>query len=196
MDGQFVAQIKNYCSLCHIKLETGPVCVLDRAMEKTDSLDYPIGRGRDDLDMSSFLNVRITRTSARLSLLFQREALRPNNLRVQEWRVLLNLAKLGDCHLRELSRISTIDASHASRVTKDLEKRGLIRRFPDQADSRRMRLTVTEKGHALIDQIWPIATDLSARIEREVGGSDIAAMIRALDGVRSFANAAIQAEEP
>jgi len=108
-------------------------------------------------------------------------------------------AELGQTWRLPPSRVVTDfhnDASHASRVTKDLEKRGLIRRFPDQADSRRMRLTVTEKGHALIDQIWPIATDLSARIEREVGGSDIAAMIRALDGVRSFANAAIQAEEP
>jgi DNA-binding MarR family transcriptional regulator len=166
------------------------------AMHKVDSLGYPVGRGRDDLDMGAFLNVRITRTAARLSVLFQREALRPNNLSLQEWRVLLNLAKLGNCHLRELSRISTVDPSHASRVTKALEERNLIRRFPDADDSRRMRLTVTVEGHAMIDQIWPIAIDLSARIEREVGVSDIAAMIRALDGVRSFANTAIQNDEP
>ncbi len=94
-----MVEIKNYCCLCHINLAQRSFSSLDMAMHKVDSLGYPVGRGRDDLDMGAFLNVRITRTAARLSVLFQREALRPNNLSLQEWRVLLNLAKLGNCHL-------------------------------------------------------------------------------------------------
>lgn len=152
-----------------------------------DVLGYPLGRGRDDLDMGAFVNVRLIRTAAKMALLFQREALRPNGMNVMEWRVLVSICKLGDCHLRELSRTATIDASHVSRVTKALEERGLIRRYPDPNDKRRTRLILTEAGNAMVDKVWPLALQLSDHVAAEIGPERMSALSEALDLTRLFA---------
>ncbi|MEX0287005.1 MAG: MarR family winged helix-turn-helix transcriptional regulator [Paracoccaceae bacterium] len=157
--------------------------------KKLDSLGYPVSRGRDDLDMGAFLNIRLIRTASKVALLFQREALRPNGLSVQEWRVLLNVAKLGDCHLRELSRIATIDPSHVSRGAKALEQRGLIQRNPDPDDARRTRLSVTDEGTELVDKIWPLAIDLNRRFAEEIGEEALADLCDTLDRTRHYAEA-------
>ncbi len=154
--------------------------------EELDSLGYPIGRGRDDLDMGAFLNVRLIRTAAKLALLFQRQALRPNGLTVQDWRVMVNLAKIGDCHLRELSRFATIDPSHVSRGTKALSERGLIHRYPDPKDGRRTRLCLTEVGKELIDRIWPQALQLNDQIEASIGKAPFREACEFLDQIRHF----------
>lgn len=155
--------------------------------DEVDDLGYPIGRGRADLDMGAFVNVRLIRTAAKMALLFQREALRPNGMTVMEWRVLVNVAKLGDCHMRELSRTATIDASHVSRVTKTLEARGLIRRAADPDDKRRTRLTLTKDGMEMVDRIWPLALSLSDEVAAAIGGDTMDALDAALDRTRSYA---------
>ena len=152
--------------------------------EKLDSLGYPIGRGRQDLDMGAFLNVRLIRTATKLALLFQRQALRPNGLTVQDWRVIVNLAKIGDCHLRELSRYSSIDPSHVSRGTKALETRGLIRRYADPKDGRRTRLCLTDAGMDLVDCIWPKALELNDQIATSIGQAQLSDVCKVLDEIR------------
>jgi len=164
-------------------------------MADNDSLGYPMDTGRKDIDLGAFVNVRVTRTAARLSTLFHREALKPNNLSLQEWRALLNIAKLGDCHLRQLSRIATLDPSHASRATVELEKRGMIERYPDRKDKRRTRMRLTNEGNAMVDKIWPIAVDLSRQIEERLGPGQIEAMNEMLDIVRNFANERLDIED-
>lgn len=136
--------------------------------------------------MGAFLNVRLIRTASKLALLFQRRALRPNGLSVQDWRVLINVARLGNCHLRELSRIATTDAGHASRSTKTLESQGLISRYPDPDDGRRTRLTLTPEGHAMVDLIWPMALDLNRQINDAIGADRMHALCDALDRTREF----------
>ncbi len=168
----------------------------DRVTEKRDKLGYPIGRGRDDLDMGGFLNVRLIRTSAKLALLFQRQALRPNGLNQQDWRVLINIAKLGDCHLRELGRTATIDPSHVSRATKALEARGLIRRYPDPDDKRRTRMTLTTTGTRMVDRIWPMALELNDRIEAVIGDTSMDALCQALDRTRGFVEQQLDLDTP
>ena len=117
-----------------------------------------------EIELGDFLNINMHRATRKLTLMFHRDVLRPEGLSIQEWRSLLNLGKFGDCHLRELSRLAGLDASYVSKATLELEKKGLVRSYDDSTDPRRKRLTVTKKGSAKIDRIWPQAVALSGRV--------------------------------
>lgn len=155
--------------------------------ERIEDLEFIGERGRPDLILANFINVRLARTTARLTALFRREALKPNGLSLQEWRILLSVARLGECHLRELSRFATIDPGHASRSTRNLVERGLLRREDDPGHANKARFTATAEGHEIIDRIWPIALGITAEITERVGEDAIRSMNAGLDAAREYA---------
>lgn len=106
------------------------------------------------------LNARVTRLSAKLSLINLRRTLRPAGVSVQEWRALVDLAQLGEAHLREVARVSGVDPSHLSQVFKKMERAGFIQRRADPDDARRVRFSLTGEGQALYDRISPQAEAL------------------------------------
>ncbi len=116
-----------------------------------------------------FINIPVVRASRRLRNIFFREALQPEGLSVQEWQVLLNLDGIGDTHLRELARTGHLDPTHVSRTARALEKRGLVRRYDDQKDTRRKRITTTKAGKAVIARVWPKALEMDARVRTIIG---------------------------
>lgn len=124
---------------------------------------------RTDLEFDAFINIDLNRAMRSLQATFQKDALNDSGLSLQEWRSLLNLARFGDSHLRELARLASLDATHTSRAALGLEKKGLIKRYEDTADSRRMRLAVTAKGHALVDDIWSKALALDDTVKAKIG---------------------------
>lgn len=110
-------------------------------------------------------NIPIRRLAAKLSLIAQREVLRPFGLRIQEWRVLWSLDREGDTHLREIARRASVDASHVSRLLGKLEREGIVERYPDPVDARRTVFRATPKGRALYKEVRPIATEISKRFQ-------------------------------
>lgn len=110
-------------------------------------------------------NIPIRRLSAKLSLIVQREVLRPFGLRIQEWRVLWSLDREGDAHLREIARRASVDASHVSRLLGKFEREGIVERYADPGDARRTVFRVTPKGHALYEEVRPIATGISKHFQ-------------------------------
>ncbi len=128
-----------------------------------------LGKPRKDIDFDAFINIGMDRAIRRLRAMFQEDALSEEGLSVQEWRALLNLARFGDCHLRELSRLASLDATHAGRSALGLEKKGLICRYDDTKDGRRKRLCATEEGHEVVDRVWGKALGLDARVKEQLG---------------------------
>ncbi len=110
-------------------------------------------------------NVPIRRLSGKLSLIVQREVLRPYGLRIQEWRVLWSLEREGDTHLREVARRASVDPSHVSRLLAKFERDGIVERYPDPGDGRRTMFRITEKGRALYEEVRPVATEVSRRFQ-------------------------------
>lgn len=110
-------------------------------------------------------NVPIRRLSGKLSLIVQREVLRPYGLRIQEWRVLWSLEREGDAHLREVARRASVDPSHVSRLLAKFERDGIVERYPDPGDGRRTMFRTTEKGRALYKEVRPVATEVSRRFQ-------------------------------
>ena len=135
---------------------------------------------RSDIDFGAFININMDRAVRRLRAVFRAEALHEEGLSVQEWRALLNLARFGDCHLRELARLASLDATHTGRAALELERKGLIRRSDDEHDGRRKRLHVTNAGHEVVDRVWAKALKLDARIQSRLGKTRYNAVKEAL----------------
>lgn len=111
-------------------------------------------------------NVPVRRLAAKLSVLVQREVLRPFGLRVQEWRVLWSLVREGDAHLREIARRASVDPSHVSRLLSKLERDEIVERYPDPHDARRTKFRITAKGIALYEEVRPVATEVSLHFQK------------------------------
>ena len=115
-------------------------------------------------DMDDVLNIRIIRLASKLSLIFQRETLRPAGIKVQEWRILISLAQFGELHLRAIARHSSQDPAHTSRIVKSMVAQGWLTSRVDKTDQRRIQYELTEAGAALVHRHWPEAKQFAADI--------------------------------
>lgn len=73
------------------------------------------------------------------------------------WRILAVLWEHGDLSNRELAHRTSIEVSTLSRISKSVQRDGLIRRKRTMQDQRTVRVTLTEKGKALAQEIIPSA---------------------------------------
>ncbi len=147
------------------------------------------------IELTDFLNVNMHRATRKLTLMFHREVLRPEGLTIQEWRALANLGTYGTCHLRKLSRLARLDASHVSKAALELERKGLIQRHDDARDHRRKQMTVTDEGLATIYRIWPKAMALSARVEALIGKTKYKALNSALLAILEIEDLTLEPSE-
>ncbi|GAB1364993.1 MarR family transcriptional regulator [Rhodobacter sp.] len=70
--------------------------------------------------------------------------------------------------IRELAVLTVTDPSTLSRSLDQLQADGLIRREADSADSRAVRVFVTDAGRATFEQLWPHMALANARMFRGI----------------------------
>ncbi len=104
---------------------------------------------------------QIVALANRISSSASRAYLRSYGVGVMEWRVLALLALRPGVSANEISQISGVDKAAVSRSVHALVRRGRVLARTDQADSRRVRLTLTPEGQALHDRM------ILASLERE-----------------------------
>lgn len=80
-----------------------------------------------------------------------------------QFAALMKLADVGEASQNHLGRLTAMDAATMQGVIKRLIARDLIARRPDPDDRRRLLLTLTEDGAALVDE----ATARGHRISEE-----------------------------
>lgn len=110
------------------------------------------------------LNIRVNRLASKLSVLLQRRVGRPLGISGPEARILINLARYGDTHLRQLSRHTSLDASHISKVMPRMEQKGLVSRTRDPEDKRLVLFSLTDKGRDIFASIWPHVTNIAEEV--------------------------------
>ena len=147
-----------------------------------------------ETEIDDILNVRIVRLAAKLSLAFQREALVPAGLTLQEWRLIFGLAQFGDSHLRGISRQIQLHAAHTSRVAQQLEAKNFLRRSSDPNDSRKILLSLTEEGRDMFLDVWPKAYDFSMRQKEALGAEKFAVLKDILDDLKGYADESLEVE--
>ncbi|MDX3926859.1 MAG: MarR family transcriptional regulator [Shinella sp.] len=88
-------------------------------------------------------------------------SLMAEKLTTTQWAALVKLKDLQPCSQGSLGRETAMDMATIKGVVDRLAKRGLVNTAPDSADARRLVLTLTEEGAAVIERNLSIALEIS-----------------------------------
>ncbi len=117
------------------------------------------------------------RQSLPIALLRAREAVmayfrphhRKGGITEQQWRVIRVLYLDGETDATSLARRSYLLAPSLSRILKDLEAVGYVRRRPGKDDSRQSLLSLSPKGSATVTRAAPFLDGIHREIARRFG---------------------------
>lgn len=133
----------------------------------------------DKKPVSDFPRPRIMddRRSLPIALLRAREAVmshyrphhRKGGITEQQWRVIRVLYLDGEMDAAKLARRSYLLAPSLSRILKDLEAAGYLKRRPGEDDSRQSLLSLSPKGSAMVTGAAPFLDRIHREIARRVG---------------------------
>ncbi len=132
---------------------------------------------------------RSTRLALPMALLRARETVmarfRPlldaHGINEQQWRVIRVLAEHDSLDASELAAKANILAPSLTRMIRSMDERGLIYRGRDDGDGRRVVLSITPAGRALIDAVAPDTARIYAGIDAEFGAERMVALLALLD---------------
>ena len=130
-----------------------------------------------------------TRRSLPMALLRAREAVmsrfRPilaaHDVTEQQWRVIRVLGEESPLDATSVAERASILTPSLTRIIRTLEVRHLIGRNRDELDGRRLVLTITPLGAALIRDVVPEANQIYAAIADEFGAKRLLALLDMLD---------------
>jgi len=98
-----------------------------------------------------------------------RPMLRAQGISEQQWRILRALMSDGPMRAIDLAQDTLLSAPSLSRLLKSLATRKLIRRTASAQDLREARITITDKGRRVVEQIAPLSEAIYADIASAVG---------------------------
>jgi homoprotocatechuate degradation regulator HpaR len=98
-----------------------------------------------------------------------RPSLLEHGVTEQQWRVLRALSTADEMEVMVLANATYLLAPSLSRILKDLQRRGLVKRRSDRRDLRRNLVAITPKGDELIDTLSPRSEVIYGEICRRFG---------------------------
>ncbi len=101
-------------------------------------------------------------------------------LTTPKMRVLAVLSVVEGPLIRELSVLTVVEQSTLSRALDQLQAEALIRREVDAADSRAVRVFISEAGRATFEALWPHMAAAQARMFRGVPDDERRAFVGTL----------------
>ena len=121
--------------------------------------------------------IKDDRRSLPIALLRAREAVmgyyrphhRKGGITEQQWRVIRVLHLDGEMDAAELARRAYLLAPSLSRILRDLEAAGYLKRRPGDADSRQSLLSLSSKASAMVTGAAPFLDRIHHEIARRVG---------------------------
>ncbi|MDU6672668.1 MAG: MarR family transcriptional regulator, partial [Bradyrhizobium sp.] len=140
---------KNTTSLQRMKKTTKARSDRRRPADKTaapqDQVQY-----LDDLIVVR--NARMSEAIARLTAVNIEDRF---GIRMTDMRILSLLRDADQMSVGEISRLARVDKAWISRLSRELEDKGLVARVPDPQDSRAMLVSLTRKGRELQSKMLP-----------------------------------------
>jgi len=110
------------------------------------------------------------------------DTLRPSGLRVTQFSILGQIARLGTANVTRLTQALEIDQTTLTRSLKLLERAGLVERVA-RADARVKALRLTAKGERAVKTAYPLWKHAQQRVLRRIGGDAWADLQRSLAGL-------------
>ena len=106
--------------------------------------------------------------------------LRPFDVGIGQWAVLLHLWSVDGMSQAELARRAAIEQPTMVRTIDRMERDGLVTRSPDPRDGRASRITLTKRGRGLRDQLVPLADGVNRAATRSLTDDEVATLRRLL----------------
>ncbi len=110
-----------------------------------------------------------------------RPVLAKHQITEQQWRVLRVLTESGPLDATKIADKSCILAPSLTRIIRTLEQRGLITREKNRADARKLVLSITPEGTALIEEVAPESREIYDKLEAEFGVAKIENLLDSLE---------------
>lgn len=135
---------------------------------------------RQPTEVEELLNVRLSRLAAAGGAPATRVLEGQYGISRRGWRIVALLAQHGSLSPSELAVAADLDRPRASRTVGSLVEQGWVRRQCQAHDARRARLTLSEAGRALHDQIFPEIRAINAAILEALDDAQLEALDQAL----------------
>lgn len=147
---------------------------------KDDPANTQLGKTRlGEIGLSNFAPYLMNRIMGRYNASL-RDEMADQGLTTPKMRALAVLSVVEGPLIRELAVYTVVEQSTLSRALDQLTTDGLIRREADAADSRAVRVFITETGRATFETLWPHMADANARMFRGVSDADRLAFVGTL----------------
>jgi DNA-binding MarR family transcriptional regulator len=132
-----------------------------------------------EVGLTNFAPYLMNRIMGRYNAGF-REEMAEMGLTTPKARALAVLTVIEGPLIRELAVYAVTEQSTLSRALDQMQTDGLIRRETDAADSRAVRIFITEAGRAVFEELWPHMAEAQARMFRGIPEDERRAFVATL----------------
>lgn len=115
-------------------------------------------------DLSRFLPYQLAFVSERVSRRLSVDYNQSHGLTMAEWRVLVNLKRLGTASVRDIQVVTNLEKSRVSRAVARLETAKLVEKQASTRDARLVEIALTKQGEETLSTILPAAKEVEARL--------------------------------
>ena len=122
-----------------------------------------------EFDLEHYLPYQFTVIAARLSAALAEQYKSQFGISIAEWRVLLNVGYSKDLSVRDIEQRVSLEKSKVSRAASKLQTKGYLIKHIDDGDRRLLKLALTPKGSALLQELSPIADTYQAKLLGQLG---------------------------
>jgi DNA-binding MarR family transcriptional regulator len=150
-------------------------------LARTD--DPPVQR-LGEIGLQNFAPYLMNRIMGRYNAAL-RDEMAALGLTTPKMRALAVLSVIDGIPIRQLAVHSITEQSTLSRALDQLAAEGLVRRAPDPADSRAVRVHITEAGRAAFDALWPHMAAAYARMFRGIPDDERRAFVATLQKIHA-----------
>ena len=118
-----------------------------------------------------------------------RPSLQAAGLTEQQWRALRALGSSGEIDATRLASATFLLAPSLTRILRDLEARGLVRRRADPDDGRSALLSLSQQGEQILAEVGVESERIYAGIEKRLGTVELKRVMKMLEDVEAWLSA-------
>lgn len=133
------------------------------------------------LTLATFLPYRLDVLSAVVSVGLAQTYAERYGIGIPEWRVLATVGEFRSITAKAIGLHAHMGKVKVSRAATALERRGLIRRLPNEEDLRESFLNLTPAGEDVFDDIAPLALSYVAELKSDLSPDEETELDRLID---------------
>lgn len=120
------------------------------------------------LSLDSFLPYRTARLASALSRALAARYRTRHDISLAEWRVMVHLMQVSEISIRDIFMRVDLDRARVTRAVQRLETRGLVSKLVNEHDRRLIRLSLTDAGWRMSEDLTRLANEFEADLFRSI----------------------------